>query len=284
MATQCLNLSTLPPELIGAIFDELRIDHALYLTFVARRFWEIGWPYMEKKLLDILAPWAGHRLICLGLGSAYDSDYQNILTGDEKEEMKQGLTPDEYDEMDLEGPFWFYPSKPVSLSAIVSWRYMEIKVKEDPLYFQITRLLSKIIRVEQRRNKLQCSVTMNIPDYFPDDRKWVLRNLTTHEFVRSEVVAGNSKQNGPFFEDLGFEHIVLSRIFWSSEPSTDGRSLERGIWAGHRFEIITVDHHTKPTRSEVAWKDISEEAVEDLIQISRASGYMSGRMRKPLIS
>ena len=104
----------------------------------------------------------------------------------------------------------------------------------------------------------------------PDDRKWVLRNLTTHEFVRSEAVAGNSEQNGPLIKDLGFEHIVLSRTFWSSSSwsaTFNGRSVNRGIRAGHRLEIATLDRHTKSMLSDLTWKDISEDAIEDKIQL-----------------
>jgi len=111
-------------------------------------------------------------------------------------------------------------------------------------------------------------------EFFPADLKWVLRNLTTHEFVRSEAFAGNSSQNGPHIKDLGFEHIVLSRTFWSSSSDNarfNGRSVNRGTWAGHCLERTTLDRLTRSMLSDVAWKDISEDAVEDIIQLWRAA-------------
>ena len=52
--------------------------------------------------------------------------------------------------------------------------------------------------------------------------------------------------------------------------------MNRGIWAGHRLEITMLDRHTKYMLSDVAWKNISEEAVEDIIQLWRAArGWMS---------
>jgi len=96
-APQCLNLSTLPAELIGAVFDKLYIDDALCLAAVAQRFWEIGWPYMEKKLMGFMGPWAGHRLVCLGEGPI--EDYPScMLSEDEKEELAEGLDADEYED------------------------------------------------------------------------------------------------------------------------------------------------------------------------------------------
>ena len=108
-----------------------------------------------------------------------------------------------------------------------------------------------------------------ISRYYPDDQKWVLRNLTTREFVRSEAVAGNSEQNGPYIRGLGFEHVVLLRVIWSS--SSPNARFNQGIWAGHHLEIATLDRHEKSVMSNVAWKDISEDVIEDMIQLWRAA-------------
>lgn len=55
VTTQKPNLSTLPTELIAAIFDELCIEDAFHLIEVARRFWKIGWPCLEVSWLRGLA-------------------------------------------------------------------------------------------------------------------------------------------------------------------------------------------------------------------------------------
>lgn len=42
------------------------------------------------------------------------------------------------------------------------------------------------------------------------------------------------RQHEPVFEGMGFEHIELSGIFWSSDPlslALDGKIMNRGIWA-----------------------------------------------------
>lgn len=233
--------------------------------------------------MDFMAPWAGHRLICMGEELSTLDDLSYVLTADEEQELEQGLDSRDYQEEDDVGWDWHVP---VNLCKIVTWRYRDAGVDDVPPYFDNIRMLQRMIQHEMKQ-----PVTLNLPKYFPNDQKWVLRNLTTNEFVRSEVVAGNSKQNGPFFEDIGFEHIVLSRIVLHQPLSVTftytwflSSSKWAGYvrsWVGHCFEIITLDRHRE---SDETWKDISEEAVENLVQFCRASGCMSDSMREWLIS
>lgn len=274
MATRGLNLSNLPTELIGAVFDELDIVDTCYLSIVARSFWEIGWPYIVKKAMGFIGPWAGHRLVCLGEGPIEDYP-PYMLSEDEKEELVEGLDADEYDDDDDEKS---HAGSPVDLGHIASSRYEEAGVDVPPRH--VSRMLAAIARYEMykmpesMRSKMRELIDIDLSKYYPEDRRWVLRNLTTHEFIRAEALAGNSEENGPYIRDLGFEHIALSRIFWSSSSGSatfSGRSVNRGIWAGHRLEITTLDRHTKSVLSDVVWKDISEDAVEDIIQLWRAA-------------
>lgn len=294
-ATQCSNLSTLPTELIVAIFDELCMNDALCLAVVAQRFWEIGWPYTEKKFMASMAPWAGHRLVCLGEDT--EDHPLGSLSKNEEEELEHGLTEYELeiakclaedqflsDEEFEEGYNKDYlmdyslsatTDDPVDLYKIASLRYLDTEAHEIPP--------RRVISTAQREmNKMPPSVLSKIkrfsnehlPSYFPNNRKWVLRNLTAHEFVRSEVLAGNSKQSGPFFDDIGFEHIVLSKVLWSSWPRSAefcGTVVCEGTWAGHRLEITTLDDHIKFIQSGVVWKDVSEDAVENMLQLCRAA-------------
>lgn len=71
-----------------------------------------------------------------------------------------------------------------------------------------------------------------------------------------------------------FDHVVLLRVFWSSSSSNtrfDGRSVNQGVWAEHRLEIATLDYHVKSVPFNVAWKNISEEVTEDMMQLCRAA-------------
>lgn len=75
---------------------------------------------------------------------------------------------------------------------------------------------------------------------------------------------------------VGLEHIILARVCWSTDPSVatpyEG-DLHRGVWAGDRFTITTLER----LEVEVAdfgevWKDASEDVIKELDAIFSAEG------------
>ncbi|EEH39147.2 hypothetical protein PAAG_01609 [Paracoccidioides lutzii Pb01] len=53
--------------------------------------------------------------------------------------------------------------------------------------------------------------------FYPNSRIWILRNLTTWEFVISYSVALKPEYvSGPFISGIGFGEMILSRICWST--------------------------------------------------------------------
>jgi hypothetical protein len=99
----------------------------------------------------------------------------------------------------------------------------------------------------------------------------VLRNLTTREFVRAEAIALRPELvRGPIIGRLGFGEVVLARICWSSDVSDvpGHRALNRGVWAGHRLDIVTAEtlRMEEGERGD-RWKDISEEVKEEVAEI-----------------
>lgn len=111
-------------------------------------------------------------------------------------------------------------------------------------------------------------------DLYPPDRPWVLRNLTTKEYVRAEAIAISPEYiHGPEISYMGFGEVVLPRISWSAEADPEARhpaNLRQGVWAGHRFEIITLDRHQQCLRYESRWKDISTEVAAELARTREA--------------
>lgn len=68
---------------------------------------------------------------------------------------------------------------------------------------------------------------------------------------------------------IGFGHVVLSRMCWSSDGCVsmcEHRNIDRGVWAGHSFDIITETQHLEETRrtQEQEWKDVSEEVAQEI--------------------
>ncbi|KAF2252015.1 hypothetical protein BU26DRAFT_248674 [Trematosphaeria pertusa] len=139
---------------------------------------------------------------------------------------------------------------------------------------------------------------------YPQDRVWVLRNLTTQEYIRSDklrptekedpklktqipsrsglakltglfkrgAASALKKQKGHQLPDVVYDTspLTFAQIFvvltcqsndlpWSEVPL----HFQEGRWAGHRFDIVTLDAHLKETNA-YEWADVSELAVDDV--------------------
>ena len=105
-----------------------------------------------------------------------------------------------------------------------------------------------------------------LSDFCPKDQPWILRNLTTQEYVRSEAIAIKPEDiHGPNIDVLGFGEFIWSRICWSTEASCSYNfeaEICRGPWAGHRFDITTLDRHNQGALKGTEWKDVSEEIAD----------------------
>ncbi|OAQ70894.1 F-box domain-containing protein [Pochonia chlamydosporia 170] len=103
------------------------------------------------------------------------------------------------------------------------------------------------------------------------DQSWILRNLTTREFVRAEAIALKPEFiHGPDIDVLGFGEVLLSRICWSSDDSCsmmDTTNICRGVWAGHCFDITTLASHQEKTANGEEWTDASEEVAQEMAKI-----------------
>lgn len=103
--------------------------------------------------------------------------------------------------------------------------------------------------------------------YFPQDQPWILRNLTTKQFVRAEAIALKQEFiHGPEIDVVGFGHAILLRICWSSQPAldVDSENIVRGIWAGHCFDITILAKHQEETGAGEGWTNISDEIAKEI--------------------
>ena len=114
-----------------------------------------------------------------------------------------------------------------------------------------------------------------------EDRAWILRNLSTQEFVRAEAIAQSPKDiHGPYIDHVGFSHVVLMLICWSSHQnpswSIDTHGMASGPWAGHCFDITTMEEHERSIKDGEQWKDVSVEVAKDLTAMLRSQIYNHG--------
>jgi hypothetical protein len=248
-------------------------------------FWRIGRQELKQNILNGLSPLANKPLICLG---SYTSDKPldipaGFLTTGEVEELQGGLDSDD------EGVGTWVSSKcdrPVSLYKLAQVRYLA--GDEDPknpffwpnlkLYpptFSLTdlsRLAKENLKAfpEPERSQTLALANPELGQLFPSSKKWVLRNLTTREFVTADAIALHAECiEGPHIESWGFGEVVISRICWSSQPDSSLRhdlQLHRGVWAGHRLDIVTTEKFRKENGGEGTdkWKDISDEVAKEM--------------------
>lgn len=273
--TGYLTISTLPTEVIGAIFYLLTMDDTLRLASASRKLWKIGWYFMDKKLMGFMSPWAGHRLACFG---EVVEDYPpGMLYKDEEVELSKGLDSDSDSESNTNA------GELINLSTLIEDRYEKAEfglllntIASSLRGIALNEMPTMPTSAKSRIFAFTDFTPHSNSQFFPDNHQWVLRNLTTHEFVRASALTGNLAQPGRHMPSLGFEHIILSRIFWSSSSegsAINGMDISRGDWAGHRLEITTLDRHRA---DEERWRDVGEEAVEGLQELWRESGGWNG--------
>lgn len=107
-------------------------------------------------------------------------------------------------------------------------------------------------------------------DYlFPKEHVWVLRNLRTREVVSFKPALSDDEEE----HSIGIDDILLMRICWTDPRHGDG-DLARGPWAGHMFDIVTMDAHQNEMKGEEAeWSDVTEVAIAEARALRARLGH-----------
>ncbi|RFU74581.1 f-box domain containing [Trichoderma arundinaceum] len=305
-AKRGISISDFPIELQRKIFDNVgHIEDVICLGLTSRHFWALAQEYLDRYDASFVGQWAGKNIVCVGR-DVEPGDYPpGLFSEAEMDEFRTrtikkaddnvylpplllpGLDPSSFHSVarltslppnfyspglaptvevrpPVTVPFTLHhfalPTVSVSetspqrqeLESVVAYSRCRGRDPQDPA-FELTR------KAMHARSSAA----------FPEDEPWILRNLTTKEFVRSEAIALKPEFiRGPNIEALGFGEVLLARICWSSTPSPSfpTTNICRGVWAGHRFDITTASSHRCETKG-VEWKDVSEEAVGDVANV-----------------
>ncbi|KAI9869293.1 MAG: hypothetical protein M1813_000081 [Trichoglossum hirsutum] len=262
MGTGPPTFSSLPVELHDLVFQELDIEDVLALSFTDQYFWEVGQGHIKDYFLSLLGPWAGESIICVG-------DYLNPgdyppgeLTQAQLGKLSQfgGKYGDGHVQAEL-----------MSLRGFLEDPYEKVKsnVEFSSLIAHVatSKRYSYHLMPEHLQSRIETALSPTLSQFYPVDEPWILRNLTTQEYVRSEAIALDPKYiHGPRIEYLGFSEVILSRVCWSSDPSISmkyGGGIHRGVWAGDRFDITTLARHEQ-NKGEGKWEDVSEEVAKEI--------------------
>lgn len=277
------HLAAIPDELILMIFHSLDLLSCFRLSLVSTRLWRIGWPFFQLKIMEVMSPWAGKRIICLGDEYEPNDLPAGFLTTEEENIVKEGLDDHET-----------YPDEGIDrgsgdLLNLARGRFEEVNGEVKPceelhrplpgeaeyvFYSKYSEPwespLTALEEAEQLPNSLLTQVNSlayrwKSGDYYPQTESWILRNLTTAEIVQGDVLykafGGSGRPEGLNLGYPGFGEAIMSRICWSRAASS-GACSNRGVWAGHRFELCTGKVHA--LNSDIGWNDVTSEIIKEL--------------------
>ncbi|TWU73583.1 hypothetical protein ED733_004788 [Metarhizium rileyi] len=258
----------LPTELHLQIIRHIdAIEDVVCLSLSSRQFWDLSQEWIIKYYVSLRGRWAGHHIICVDDEIEPGDFPPGLFSEKELHSMRQDSSH-----------AWGIPGSihceigGIHQNGLASLLQSTVSESEGEM----------LLAWELDRVAWSCSERANHQDpvlnlkwnhirtqgatYFPEDQPWILRNLTTKEFVRSEAVALKPQYiHGPNIDVLGFGDVLLHRILWS-RPSGSSPDMYRGVWAGHRFDIVALAQHEDCTNKR-EWRDASHEIAQEIATI-----------------
>ncbi|KAF3491839.1 uncharacterized protein GIQ15_01356 [Arthroderma uncinatum] len=253
-------LLELPVEIHLLIFESLGLEDAFRLGTSCQYFWGVLKPLTARRFAGEFGIWAGTPVVCVsnrcepGGDAAYP---KGLLSADDVIELEQGLLKSELLE-DIRPEKDGYDG-PANLYSMAMYRYSRVTEQTFTEGF----IPSLLRPAAESMQDIPCppdvrEVARLRPfDFYPTTREWVLRNLTTREFVRPTAVALREDLiHGPFIDILGYGEIILSKTCWSP-------GIYKGVWAGHALDIVPSTY----LNDDGLWKDISRQVAGELMDI-----------------
>ncbi|KAI0057625.1 hypothetical protein BV25DRAFT_1357333 [Artomyces pyxidatus] len=261
----------LPNEIIHSIFDQIDDpEDAVCLSLSHRRLRAIGRRHVFTLLRRERASfsWIGDRLICVDGEDTHESLPEGLLTAAEENALRT-WTEEDVESLELDLTL-------AELNGVGTATCLKVRCREVEAYqWQPTprkRSFSRIpmtvpyVTSERVRSAFETLIRRN----YHARHRWVLCNLSKRVFVDIVALARLADEETPttpFLTSLGgFAHVLLARTAWASSPPEDmyyAGNIHRGVWAGDRFEILTMDRLDRLRENE-EWVDSSPEVVEEL--------------------
>ena len=229
------------------IFEEIdNVYDAIMLGLSHDTLMVLGWEHIQTLLVRDSAPWADTRI---------------ILAGDYGTDLPEGLIPKEKKEKEE----WehLYLENEGNLCEIFSFLSGEDSLEDKEDY-------EGPIGLSPEERRLVRTITEK--EGYQWEKRWVLMNHTKKEYVAS-MAASRILPSMEATDARSLGQLLISRICWSScgwSPDPLG-SPYRGVWAGDRFVIVTVDAF-EAIPSAKGWTDVSVEAAEWLRGLLLAQG------------
>ncbi|OTA85626.1 hypothetical protein M434DRAFT_400125 [Hypoxylon sp. CO27-5] len=272
-ASSTKTLVTLPREIQLMIFGELEhVENRLALGLTNKYFFTLALSVIHDEFASRMASWAGTNILYVGDGGPM-GDYPPGLFSEEEKHAKIMEVVEEHD---------IFGGEYLNHFRLFHYGSPVLGVVQAPhtwdMWTHFSRCLDRCkegIDTERslfERSGVVKSLTenFNIARFYAWDQPWVLRNLTTKEFVRDDAIALEKEFiSGPTILGIGFGHALMARICWAPNDSVVIRyspNITRGVWAGHCFEITTLAKHVEATKGEV-WVDVGLQVASEIAQI-----------------
>lgn len=215
----------------------------------------------------------GENIVCVGEDVKPGDFPPGLFSAEEANDLCQKTIDIHYDDGYPNGIAYMDPAVPFTLHHFTFPTVSDIEERVDlqsessGIQFQCS---ARSIYEDAAFRLMSSEMLITESTYLPRDHPWILRNLTTKEYVRSEAIALRPEFiRGPDIAVIGFGEVVLSRICWSTSDSintSDTSNISRGVWAGHRFDITTVARHRNESKG-ADWSDVSHEVASEIAGI-----------------
>lgn len=245
-------LESMPTELIGMVLgdSELEREDVMAIGLCSDILWLHVLRHIEKDSQKNIAPWAGTELACTG---TYLTDLPPSFEKDNLAESSVAFST--YGRM--------CRARKINYAADKSYTQPAGDPEQawQSAFDAKIAIMSTIPSTQVKYLKQDLlSVCSRLP---PNslDAPWILRNLSTREYIRCRPGAGVGGQRGfvehPDTKWLRLDDALLMRIYWTYEHV----DLCRGKWAGHCFDIIPLED--KGGNVGDGWVDVTGGLVKD---------------------
>ena len=255
-------LESLPNELFDQILCDTTLGPQDIVNFgvCSKRIWARVLHHIQNT--TPIAPWANTPLIC---PSSRISDFPPAMY----EFFPQVKVQQDAFDRDTTGQAFFPPvSRWVERAFETFANVQDANIQRQCWLEAISSPLITYSMPPQvhlaLRSTLEDALRLEVP--LPRE-KWALRNLTTNEYVRLEVV--HAKDIIAYVETatpwLPLDIALLIQIIWYSPGTVNSPrfipslgAYKRGVWAAHRFDVVRIVE----VNPEGAWKDATESVVK----------------------
>ncbi|KAI1745807.1 hypothetical protein F4680DRAFT_455811 [Xylaria scruposa] len=257
-----LTFSNLPTDIHHIVFDHMEfIDDVVCLGLANEYFWTLALRHLDDYYMSFLGTWSGNSIVCVGDDVKPDDCPAGLFSAEELDTVRL--------------PWHCRYKTPFTLSHYAK-KVSKVEDLNDPTTDARALLRGCKSRGTGKDPTFAARGQRIIPEastYFPQDQPWILRNLTTKEFVRPEPIAIKPEYiHGADIWVVGFGEVVMLRTCWSSGPAdvriNNTIGPPRGVWAGHRFDITTLAEHEAGIDS-AEWTDVSDEVAREISEAWR---------------